>query len=281
MVARNGADFAVNALSEYAFSSVSDRWMGYVYTDRPVYRPGHTVHFKGILRVRDAAGYQVPAGKPVQVRIQDAEEKPVYQKTLTTTATGAIRDDLALPAGAALGYYNIEVKAGEYSMGGDFEVEEYKKPEYEVRVTPARARVLEGEAVPATIEARYYFGEPVNGANVKWAVYRERYWPFWFDADEEGGPEPGADSGDDSSDAGDQLNQGEGRLDADGKLAIQLQTSVSDKKFDYRYRIEARVTDQAKREITGKGYVMATYGSFLVTAQPERYFYAPGEQGRY
>ena len=27
--------------------------MGYIYTDRPVYRPGHTVHFKGVLRQRD------------------------------------------------------------------------------------------------------------------------------------------------------------------------------------------------------------------------------------
>jgi hypothetical protein len=276
MVARRGADFAVNALSEYAFAAVSDRWMGYVYTDRPVYRPGHTVHFKGILRLRGAAGYEVPAGKAVQVVIQDAEQKPIYQKTLTTSATGAIRDDVALGAGAALGHYSIEIHAGEDSMNGDFEVEEYKKPEYEVRVTPARWRALEGETVPATIEARYYFGEPVNGAKVTWAVYRDRYWAqFWFDADEEDA-EPGGEGGDDSGDAGDQLNQGEGRLDADGKLSIQLQTSVSDKKFDYRYRIEARVTDEAKREIAGKGNVIATYGSFLVNAQPERYFYAPG-----
>ena len=279
MVARRGADFAVNALSEYAFSSVSEQWMGYVYTDRPVYRPGHTVHFKGILRTRGAAGYQVPAGKPVQVRIQDPEQKPIYQKTLTTSATGAIHDDLALPAGAALGSYYIEIRAGEYPMSGSFDVEEYKKPEYEVRVTPTKARVLEGETVPATIEARYYFGEPVNGASVQWAVYRDRYWPpFWYGEEEGGEPETGAEGGEDSGDAGDQLNQGEGRLDADGKLTIQLQTSLSDKKFDYHYRIEARVTDQAKREITGKGYVTATYGSFLVNAQPERYFYAPGSK---
>ncbi len=31
-------------------------------------------------------------------------------------------------------------------MSGNFEVQEYKKPEYEVRVTPAKPRVLEGES---------------------------------------------------------------------------------------------------------------------------------------
>ncbi len=33
------------------------------------------------------------------------------------------------------------------------------------------------------IDSRYYFGEPVAGAKVKYAVYRGRYWfPLWYDA---------------------------------------------------------------------------------------------------
>ena len=95
----------------------------------------------------------------------DAEQKPVYRKTLTATANGTIRDDLELPASAALGSYSIQVRAGEENfMNGSFEVEEYKKPEYEVRVTPAKARILQGETAQAVIDSRYYFGEPVAGA---------------------------------------------------------------------------------------------------------------------
>ena len=71
-------------------------------------------------------------------------------------------------------------------MGGNFQVEEYKKPEYEVRVLPARGRVLQGEKVQVTIDARYYFGEPVSGAKVQYAVYRDRYYfPLWYDPDED------------------------------------------------------------------------------------------------
>ena len=66
---------------------------------------------------------------------------------------------------AALGNYSIQVRAGEDEfMNGNFEVEEYKKPEYEVRVAPVKARILQGEGAQAVIDARYYFGEPVNGA---------------------------------------------------------------------------------------------------------------------
>src|SRR5205085_1318670 len=96
LVARSGTNFAVNTLADYAFRAGAERWMGYLYTDRPVYRPGHTVHFKGILRLRNPEGYTVPAGKSVSVEVQDSEQKPVYRKTLTVSATGTVRDDVAL-----------------------------------------------------------------------------------------------------------------------------------------------------------------------------------------
>ena len=217
----------------------------------------------------------MPAGKPVSVTIQDQEQKPVYQKTLTTSANGTVTDDLALAPAAVLGNYFIEVKsaAGEGYMSGSFDVQEYKKPEYEVRVTPGKTRVLQGESVQAAIDARYYFGEPVSSAKVHYSVYRDRYWfPLWYDPDEMAGEDFAA--GDD--DSGDQVLEGDGELDAEGKFSLKFDTTLSEHKQDYLYRVEAHVTDLGKREIAGKGWVVATYGSFVLNATPDRYFYAPG-----
>jgi len=281
MVAHSGGNYAINGLESYAFSNSAAQWQGYIYTDRPVYRPGHTVHFKGILRLRTPNGYDVPAAKSVSVAINDQDQKPVYQKNLITNANGTIHDDLVLAAGAALGNYSIEVRSGAESyMNGNFEVEEYKKPEYEVRVTPAKARVLQGETVQAVIDSRYYFGEPVSGAKVQYAVYRAPYWfPLWYDPDDSvdtsGGDGEGNEFGDE------QIAQEEGVLDQDGKLTVEIATTVSNRKTDYRCRIEARVTDAAKREIAGRGNVIATYGSFLVNAAPDRYFYPPGSKATF
>ncbi len=194
-----------------------------------MYRPGHTVHFKGVLRVRKPDGYLIPAGRSVNVEVNDSDQKPVYQKTLTVSANGTIHDEITFSPAAALGNYFIQVKSGEGFMSGNFEVQDYKKPEYEVRVTPAKPRVLQGESVQATIDARYYFGEPVSGAKVKYAVYRQRYWfPLWYEPDDESFQPP---SPDDSDDAGDQVGEQEGQLDADGKLTINIPTSVSDHKI--------------------------------------------------
>jgi uncharacterized protein YfaS (alpha-2-macroglobulin family) len=276
IVARKDTDCAVSTVNFGA--GTGNAWEGYVYTDRPVYRPGHTMHFKAILRLRTIAGYDVPGLKSVSVEIQDPEQKPVYRKSLTTSANGTIHDELTLAPGAALGNYSIVIHAGtESTMEGSFDVEEYKKPEYEVRVTPAKPRILQGDTAQATIDARYYFGEPVAGAKVKYSVYRSRYWfPLFYDADEEGeqfGESDGADS-DDSG--GDQLSDQEGQLDQDGRLTITFPTAPSDHKFDYRYRVEAHVTDEARREIVGRGSILATYGSFVVNVAPDRYFYKPG-----
>jgi uncharacterized protein YfaS (alpha-2-macroglobulin family) len=287
IVSRRGADIAVSALAGYAFGADREQWTGYIFTDRPVYRPGHTVHFKGILRLRAVTGYEVPSAKPVTVEIRGPDGKPVYQKSLTTNANGTIQDELALPPGTSLGNYYIAVRAGESYMGGDFAVEEYKKPEYEVRVTLARPRVLQGETVQAVIDARYYFGEPVNGAKVKYALYRSRYWyPLWYEPDEESpeqaeGESGGGAEGEYYGGQEEQIAEANGQLDQDGNLTISFPTEVSKHGLDYRYRIEVRVTDQGKREISGTGWVVATYGSFLVHVRPDRYFYTPASKASF
>ena len=164
-------------------------------------------------------------------------------------------------------------------MNGSFEVEEYKKPEYEVRVTPAKARVLQGEAVQAVIDSRYYFGEPVNGAKVKYAVYRDRYWfPLWYEPDDDA-PQEGADA--EGNDYGDDRSP--------TAKACSMPKASSPSTFRPRSPTTRRITGTAwkraspmpgKREITGRGWVVATYGSFVVNVRPDRYFYQPELRGR-
>lgn len=279
VLAQQGDNFAVNSLYSWYLSSDPERyWVGYLYTDRPVYRPGHTVYFKGVLRSELGAAYRLPERREVEAEITDPDGKSVYRKTLTLSAMGTIQGEFTLPGAAALGYYSIEVRAGEASVEGGFNVEEYKKPEYEVKVVPERTRVLQGEPIQATIQARYYFGEPVAGAKVTYVVHRSRFWfPLYADEEEMGGEEEESsyDYG------GEQILEETGQLDTEGRLSISIPTTVSDRKWDMRYRVEARVTDASNREIAGASAVLATYGSFLVNVQPDQYVYAPGEKARF
>ena len=64
----------------------------------------------------------------------------------------------------------------------------------EVTVKVPVAHLIQGTPVQATIEARYFFGEPVAGAKVKYVVHTSTH--YWWDEDQgEGGEDAGEGSG--------------------------------------------------------------------------------------
>lgn len=276
--AQRGADVALSSIASWNFSARERNLTGLIYSDRPVYRPGDPIHFRAIVRTQESIGYSTPARKTFTVQITDPDGKPVYQKELSSNGIGVFHDSWTSAKQSALGTFYVEAKSGENSISGSFEIQEYKKPEYEVRVTPSQPRVIQGATVSTTVDSRYYFGEPVSGAKVKYTVYRSAYWSpvFYRDENEEGEAE---NEGDGS--AGEEVSAGEGTTDPDGKLVVNLSTAVSDAHSDSTYRLEARVTDPAGREISGTGYVVATYGSFAVNIEPNRYFFEPNTTGSF
>ena len=286
VLATLGDQFAVNTPGAWNLGDNPDQSLrGYTYTDRPVYRPGDTVHFKSIVRAQAVSGYQIPSNRDLRLELRDPQTyQPIWQQTVHLSDMGTARWGYSIPADARLGFYYLSIKSGDtaetYVEGVGFSVEDYKKPEYQVKVTAQPARVLQGQSIKATIDARYYFGEPVANAKVKWVVHTSTYWPIGRDEDEDqyaGGEGEGYDGGDiDDSFGGEQQSEQSGTLDADGKLQVTIPTRVDRNKRDLTYRIEARVTDAGNREIPGHGFALATYGSFFLTAQPDSYVYAKG-----
>ena len=110
----------------------------------------------------------------------------MWTQTVKLSDMGTANWNYAIPADAKLGSYYLSMQMGErYVEGTNFSVEDYKKPEYAVKVTAQTPRVLEGQPIKATIDARYYFGEPVANAKVKWVVHTSTYWPMGRDEDED------------------------------------------------------------------------------------------------
>jgi alpha-2-macroglobulin len=291
VIATSGKEIAAVTPSSYAFNSMqSNRWASYVYTDRPVYRPGHTVHWKAILRERIDNHLELPKLADIHVVISDQEDHSIFDKQLPVSKDGTVVGDLTLANNAALGYYSIRLGDGDDRAAGDFRVEEYKKPEYQVRVIPAKPRVLQGETMPVVIDSRYFFGEPVANAQVKYRIYHSpHYW--WDEGVEDGGGmgfgmDASSDEGGDQSAmyGADQQSEQTGRLDANGKLTIQVPTQFDAKArqhLDQDYTIEAGVTDAANREITGRGRFLATYGTFRIHVEPTSYSVRAGESGTF
>ena len=278
LLAQHGADVALVTPWGYGFSSEDRNQRSYIYTDRPVYRPGHTVHIKAVLRLEKNDTLQLPSGWTPTLQVTDTNDKVIFSKDIPPSAHGTIAADLNLEPDAGLGYYSIRLgETGAEGMGS-FYVEEYKKPEYQVTVNPAVRRVLQGNSVQATIEARYFFGEPVAGAKVTYVVHTLPH--YWWDQDQENAEgQVVAETSDEEEDTygATEEQEHQGVLDANGKLTVSIPVAVDGKHQDQDYRIEARVTDAANREVSGHATVLATYGSFRVLVEPVSYVFRGGE----
>ena len=156
--------------------------VSYIYTDRPVYRPAQKVYFKGILRHWGRNGYELLNSQTVTVTIEDPNGGKVFERELPLSSRGTFSGEVDIADEAPLGSWNIRAKAGNNSSTY-FEVQEYKKPEFKVKVTGPPPFAAVGERVKFTVEARYFFGAPVTNADVHYYIYRSRYYHSWWDGD--------------------------------------------------------------------------------------------------
>ena len=282
ILASHKENFAISDLESWYFSEdLEPRIQGYIYTDRPIYRPNHQVFFKGILRgVDDQGNYRSLKSQTVTVTITDANEARVYEQELRLSSRGTFHGELTLAEEAPLGTYQINAQTEEGGSTGSFEVAEYKKPEYKVNVTTPQRFVPAGDKSKFEINARYFFGAPVANADVKYYIYRSRYYPSYWETDE---LEPDPDDDSEYSSYGsyysDMVADGEGKLDASGRLEIPFDVPANnqDDIWDFQYRLEAQVTDASRRSINGTANLVATRGSVIARAIADRFVYSPGQ----
>lgn len=253
----------------------------YVYTDRPVYRPEQSVKYKAILRRFLKGDYENLPGEKVGVKINDPQSKQVAEQNFATDDFGAFNGEYLLPESPTLGVYNIQLKYGDNYYSGQFRVEEYKKPEFKVTVSPPAEVVKPGDKATAKVQVDYYFGAPVAKAKVEYTVYRNYYYPYywwgwgrydWFCRSEDehpyGGRRPYPYRGGQTV-----VTTGEMTTDAKGLAAVTFETLSDKEKYDYRYSIQVKVTDQSRRVIEGSGSLVVTHTSFYLHLNTPQYLY--------
>ncbi|HYJ88500.1 MAG TPA: MG2 domain-containing protein [Pyrinomonadaceae bacterium] len=288
ILAKHSGNFAITdhgALYMDGYEDESGEIKSYIYTDRPVYRPNHKVNFKGILRAVDANGAYKPVDSDtVTVTVEDPNNATIFTKEISLTPRGSFAGDIEIAEEAPLGNYNIIADVNGARSSGSFEVAEYKKPEYKVTVSAPGKFVQAGQKTNFSIDAKYFFGAPVANAEVKYYIYRSRYyaWSYGSEDDSELTGEESPEEDEYSSYYGggdDMVQESEGNLDVRGHLNVDFEVPAPNENdtSDYSYRLEAQVTDSARRTMDGAGSFVATRGTIVANANPERYVYQKGE----
>jgi len=261
----------------YGEDGKPDQYRVFTYTDRPVYRPGHTVQFKGVVRKLEREGYSVPAPRTVSIEVLDEQQTSIYKGQVPMSDHGSFAGQLSLSTAATGGSYTLNARIDGEVHSESFQVASYRKPEWRVDVTVPKKNLVRGETVAATIKAEYYYGAPVADAKVDYTVYRSESWMSWSEG------EVDYDTDDEESHGnlyGEVVENGTTRTDADGIAHVQFGTKGLDSKeaHDYQYTIQATVSDLSDRTVEGQASVEVSAGSYQLQATASRYLVAPGDQ---
>ncbi len=295
IVGKYGEDVVVS--DPYLFFGYSqNKYYAYIFTEQPVYRTNSEVNFKGTIRKNVSSKLDPLSNKELTIIIKDSKGAEVYKEVMRTNQMGSFSGMYKIDEDGALGDYVIYANIDESnSYSASFTVEQYKKPEYKVTVKTDKEQYYGKDNMKAEIEAKYFFGSPVADADVEYNIYKVRYYkPWWMFSEYAWWYADYYENQDDNQEfSGAQfIYSGTGKLDSEGKLSIDYNINEDFKTennyyrewyrpyfydSDFKYIVQAKVTDKSRREISGTGTAFVTRGGFTLSANTDKYVYKPGE----
>ncbi|MDD2763395.1 MAG: alpha-2-macroglobulin family protein [Opitutaceae bacterium] len=163
--------------------------------DRPIYRPGETVHWKLIARERDRGRFVLPSETPGLVLGVELNNEPIFGPApLKFDSFGTAQGELVIPATAKPGEANIVVGVGEDEKAKRlgwlhevFRVDNFVVPAIEAKIELASGvdSLRPGRAITVRANVSYLSGGPVTDAKVEC-----RFSCSWFAAADEQGRFP-------------------------------------------------------------------------------------------
>jgi uncharacterized protein YfaS (alpha-2-macroglobulin family) len=256
----------------------------FLFTDRSLYRPGETVHLKGIVRTLNGNAIEPAKQSPARIVIVDPTDKEIHNAPITISELGSFDLTYKLPL-STTGTHTIRLEYPEelakaeaaetkedweqqesISESARFElslrVEEFRRNAFEIQQTIA-APAPGATTISAELSATYYQGQPVAAGKVRHFSrvtaqnpYPERFrdflfgnhrtddWAYWYHYF-------GYRSDDEDNDSGPSSQiQGEAILSADGKAALSVAIPQADFPTTREVTISSEVTDANNQTLT-------------------------------
>lgn len=282
-------------VESWQFPSNGD-WVGYdepriyLFTERPLYRGGDELYYKGIYRLDQDLNLKLPTDKKIRIVLEDPEYNEIYSQEIGLLADGSFNGKINLDESAKLGRYNLyaETVALEYPQRfyQDFFVEEYKKPKFKVEILGSKVNYLAGDNLTAEVRASYYFGGAIQEANAHYTLMRE---PYTFDRYKgDGYYSFGLFKGfycfwGGCSSPSEIVSEGDGTLDRNGSLKLDLPTTVDEENSDkensgsYLYTLSVNVENQDGESVANRETFIVHQGSYYIGLSPRSYVLAPDD----
>lgn len=237
-------------LSRLSRPSTDNRYELSLLTDRSIYRPGQTVYLKGVVYNKGKNSAQVVEGEWVSLELLDANLKQIATRRVQTNEFGSFTVDFALPSVCLNGQFMVRAQ-GNISGAARFQVEEYKRPTFEITFQPVTVPYCLGETVTLRGEVKAFSGASVQEMPLAWSLKRYDRLRGYLNTDK-------------------MLKADTVRLDAQGRFAIDIHLEGEVAKAlqpwqvrqGYTFEVEAAVTDEAGETQTASYTLSANSQAF-------------------
>jgi len=149
----------------------------HVESDKPLHKPGETVHLRALVFGDDG---HAAADKAIKLTISDPDGKTLLEVPLTTNRFGIAAYDWKTGAQLATGEYEAELELDDSDSGNSasatIRIQRYELPEFAVSVAMDHGYYLDGQTPMAHIHAGYLFGKPVAGGSLRVVRAEDRHW---------------------------------------------------------------------------------------------------------
>jgi uncharacterized protein YfaS (alpha-2-macroglobulin family) len=295
LVARKGRDVAILPENTYWWNERSGwirrvpgdslRW--FVFDDRQMYKPGEEVHVKGwIRRVGDGTDGDVGplegAASSVTYIVKDSSDNEVLKGTAQINALGGFDTAFKLPATMNLGYSSLNLEANanvsvsNRDLSHEFQVQEFRRPEFEVTTQASEGPHFVGSSATATVNAAYYASGGLANSDVTWQVTTStarftppnrddfnfgKWIPWWIGS----GYSPP------------KVETFTGRTDAVGKHTLRMDFVSVDPPLPSTVNAQASVTDVNRQAWTASSNLLVHPADLYVGIRSPRTFVQKGE----
>jgi uncharacterized protein YfaS (alpha-2-macroglobulin family) len=154
----------------------NDALLGFVFTERPIYKPGEKVFLKAYVRRKTGGELQLLSNASDYVLRVDGPGDQTWPLTAAYSALGISAEfaEKDVPTGE---FHAVlaEKKTGAEVARRSFQIEAYRVPQFEVQLSSASTVRLDAPFKVKAV-ARYYAGGNVAGQPIAWTVTRRPHY---------------------------------------------------------------------------------------------------------
>ncbi|RYG13644.1 MAG: hypothetical protein EOO07_17475, partial [Chitinophagaceae bacterium] len=161
-------DSLLVAIDNYYRDEDEDDRKAILFTDRPIYRPGQTVYYKGILLGIKKAKNEILPNEKLYIGFKDTNRKEFGSQDVTTNEFGSFQGSFIIPNGKLNGTMWIETAYG----GVNVQVEEYKRPTFELVFDKSDQKYKLDDSVKVNGKAVAFAGYAIGDAKLTYKVMR-------------------------------------------------------------------------------------------------------------